>query len=358
MKKYTLSQPLREILYLQGLGANKQAYKYAMPGYLGGHPGVDVNFGDGDPVLSYFNATVVYIQEDSVVTLTDPDKDGNCIEWLYGHMQDQAVKVGDKVTVGQLLGNQGSVGPTITWINGQKEAWSHLHKGYRIARLGRMQQTLRWDFPAYSSIPYHIVEYDAAIDHFRDPNERCHQVVYRVAKAFQVKEGWYPGSRSYRNKNPGNIRNLDGTFKVFSIYDDPDSYNPNVEGLDALEDYLLRVASGKHKAYLKWGAGMTIYQMCQTYAPKSDGNDPMGDALKIVKSCGFRSINDPCSDWLLTELEWAKKYNNAELIVYPPEIPLVEIDPKLQEIERERDSLIVQWAQIFKQWWSRDKQDK
>ena len=347
MEKYTLSQPLREILYLQDLRANKDAYKFAMPGYSGGHPGNDINFGDGDQCLAFYDSTVVCSLYDTLVLLTFPDNDGNCIEYHFAHMSDQLVKPGDHVKKGQLVGHQGSVGPTIQWIEDDKQAWSHLHYGWRLARPGKLQQDLLWNYPALSVIPYHIVEYDKEIDHFRDPNELCHRVLHRVAMAVERKENF----RKYHaeTNNPGNIRGLSGKFLMFPTYEAGFTY--------LRDDYLFRAVSGKHPAYLKWGKTMTIYQFCQTYAPKTDGNDPLQYAKDIVQWCGFRSIHDLASDWLLTELEWARKYNNAELIVYPPQLPITEIEPERQAMQREMTSIFGIIAKILKQWWGVKNKD-
>lgn len=85
--------------------------------------------------------------------------------------------------------------------------------------------------------------------------------VYLCAKSQEAFEGYYlpgsthngvhypEGSASYSRKNPGNIkqRNPDGStsFIVFATYE---------EGFAALENYIRRVATGKHLAYPKGGA--------------------------------------------------------------------------------------------------------
>jgi hypothetical protein len=75
------------------------------------------------------------------------------------------------------------------------------------------------------------------------------------ALAIQEFEGYTPGSRSFRNKNPGNLRNKNGTFKVYATYN---------EGLADLIDYLTRACTGKHHAYKP---EMTIRQFISVYAP-------------------------------------------------------------------------------------------
>lgn len=88
------------------------------------------------------------------------------------------------------------------------------------------------------------------------------------ALAIQEFEGYKPGSASYRRNNPGNIKGLDGKFIVFPSYE---------LGILALEDYLTRVCTGKHKAYTP---SMTVYQVMKTYAP-----DPEPIPTNYAKHC-------------------------------------------------------------------------
>lgn len=71
-----------------------------------------------------------------------------------------------------------------------------------------------------------------------------------------------PGDLNHKNKNPGNIRNVDGTFKKFKTWE---------EGMLALEDYVTRACTGRHASYKP---DFTITQFFEVYAPKSDNNNP------------------------------------------------------------------------------------
>ena len=84
------------------------------------------------------------------------------------------------------------------------------------------------------------------------------------AKAIEIYEGFFVGSRSYRNNNSGNIKNSDGTFFVFDTYQD---------GFDYLCDYLTRACKGEHPAYPK-GGETTLQEFTNIYAPLSDKNQP------------------------------------------------------------------------------------
>lgn len=87
-------------------------------------------------------------------------------------------------------------------------------------------------------------------------------IVNEFCLAIQQYEGWYPGSKAYRNNNPGNIRAVDGSFLVFPTYE---------KGFAYLKDYVTRACTGKHKAYQPT---YTISQFFGVYAPTLDRNDP------------------------------------------------------------------------------------
>ena len=84
------------------------------------------------------------------------------------------------------------------------------------------------------------------------------------AEAIKKMEGWFTGSRSYRNNNPGNIRNKDGDYLVF---------NTPQDGFDYFCDYLTRACEGKHEAY-PMGGETTLLGFMEIYAPADDQNDP------------------------------------------------------------------------------------
>jgi hypothetical protein len=99
-------------------------------------------------------------------------------------------------------------------------------------------------------------------------------VVKKWADAIQNHEGWFPGSRSYRNNNPGNLRvtgdkGVDsGGFGIFSTYE---------KGRAALEGDL----SAKIRKY----PSQTIAQIMERYAPSSE-NDSALYASVVAKALG------------------------------------------------------------------------
>lgn len=88
------------------------------------------------------------------------------------------------------------------------------------------------------------------------------------AQAIKKFEGWYPGSLSYRQNNPGNLRYSKyqaGTKNGYSYF------NTYEEGWKALL-YQLRIAvDGRSSVY---NPEMTLLDFFQVYAPSSDNNYP------------------------------------------------------------------------------------
>ena len=81
-----------------------------------------------------------------------------------------------------------------------------------------------------------------------------------MAQAIQEFEGWYEGSKSWRNKNPGNIKKGDGSFMKFRTHE---------EGFNYLKDYLHRACTGKHKSYKP---EFSLFKFVATYAPPSENS--------------------------------------------------------------------------------------
>lgn len=121
------------------------------------------------------------------------------------------------------------------------------------------------------------------------------------AMAVQTKEGWYPGSRSRRNHNPGNARYC-GQYKAigedrsgvplgtpgFAIFPDDET------GMDYLCRILYNDASGRSVAYnseakklgLVSGGELNMLQFCGIYAPLKDGNTPDKYAADVCSRLG------------------------------------------------------------------------
>jgi hypothetical protein len=113
-------------------------------------------------------------------------------------------------------------------------------------------------------------------------------LIKRFCLAIQAYEGWTPGSRSFRNNNPGNLRTwytqigTDGGFAVFKTYED---------GFAALMEIVENAAKGLSAVYKPT---MTIKDFFNTYAPSSDNNHPDAYALFVAKQTGV-SVETPIS---------------------------------------------------------------
>lgn len=109
------------------------------------------------------------------------------------------------------------------------------------------------------------------------PNVPKRDLLNEFCLAIQSREGHiapcpqFPkGTPAWRNKNPGNIKGLDGKFLVFPSYE---------AGFAYLKEYVKRVALNKHTAYPK---NCTIEQFFAVYAPASDNNEPLSYALEVA----------------------------------------------------------------------------
>lgn len=99
-----------------------------------------------------------------------------------------------------------------------------------------------------------------------------------LADAIMAYEGWKPGSRSYRNRNPGNLRPTEETQAR-----DEKGYRtfPNfVSGYRALEADLTVKCTGQSHTGL--GAESSLAQFFQVWAPAADGNLPVEYAKYVV----------------------------------------------------------------------------
>jgi hypothetical protein len=85
--------------------------------------------------------------------------------------------------------------------------------------------------------------------------------LFKLACGIQQYEGWRPGTVSFRNNNPGNLRK-DGAFL---------SFETALDGLAALCLDLWLKASGKSEV-VPYGA--SLIQTMNIYAPASDSNNP------------------------------------------------------------------------------------
>jgi hypothetical protein len=101
--------------------------------------------------------------------------------------------------------------------------------------------------------------------------------------AIRTHEGWAPGSRSWRNNNPGNCRY--STVGYASVYG---KVLRDAQGFAIFKDYatgwlyLNNLVREKIKAHPQW----TLLQFFNNYAPAADQNDPTAYAAAVGRQLG------------------------------------------------------------------------
>lgn len=108
------------------------------------------------------------------------------------------------------------------------------------------------------------------------------------AGAIKAHEGYYEGSRSYRNCNPGNFRNSSSNFmeSLGATGSDKDGFAifPTYEiGFKALCTFLTMACENRLSAYR---GNMTILDFFSVYAPASDNNNTVAYAKAVAKALG------------------------------------------------------------------------
>jgi len=92
--------------------------------------------------------------------------------------------------------------------------------------------------------------------------------LYELALAIREFEGWFPGSRSFRNKNPGNLR--DGAGNIGNDSDGFARFETYHHGMYALLRDLHKKCIGATTTSL--GPGSDLRGLVEVYAPTGDGN--------------------------------------------------------------------------------------
>ena|SRR3990167_115999 len=143
-----------------------------------------------------------------------------------------------------------------------------------------------------------------------------------LALGIQRHEGWFPGSYSYRNLNPGNLRGTDGKFLIFPTY--TDGFNALLYDIKVK---ILGTASSiqryMKKTNKKYGE-VTFYEMISIYAPSEDNNDPLAYANYLIK---FMQGYDLSLNMTLEKI--AQRY-----IMYPFTINKLSKNAQILRLER------------------------
>ena|SRR5271156_166240 len=116
-----------------------------------------------------------------------------------------------------------------------------------------------------------------------------------VADAITQFEGWRPGTRSYDNRNPGNLEHgAKVDAKNYDIFPD------FVSGYTALLTELQSKFSGNNRHGI--GPSSSLLDLFNIYAPPSD-NNPTNSYCAFVASWVSKALNKPItSQSLLSEI--------------------------------------------------------
>lgn len=106
------------------------------------------------------------------------------------------------------------------------------------------------------------------------------------AQAIQRHEGWFPGSRSFRNNNPGNLKFTRYTATLGAFGKDDRNFcmfGDYESGLTALKTLLTDAATDQ---LLSYKGSMTLVEFYERYAPSEDDNNPRQYAEAVAKYIG------------------------------------------------------------------------
>jgi hypothetical protein len=107
--------------------------------------------------------------------------------------------------------------------------------------------------------------------------------IENFCKAIERHEGYFQGSRSFRNNNSGNLRYCEQrlaigkdkqNFAIFATYQD---------GFNTLKEMITRAKNGLSKVY---SPENTLTDFFSLYAPAFDSNDPNNYAKVVAKEIG------------------------------------------------------------------------
>jgi len=188
----------------QHFGQNPKLYESLG---IKGHNGTDIVRPWGEHLFAVEDGIVCEVKEDPggygmhVRILHDTGKNKEYREWTYGHLSYIHVKLGQKVSEGQYIGNMGNTGFV---VSGNTPFWSsnpyagtHLHIGYRLARLS----STGWKYSFEGSPKIEIVDYNNGYKGQRN-----------VLEFF-----WKPGKKSTMIRALADIRQNDVLYRLAEL---------------------------------------------------------------------------------------------------------------------------------------------
>lgn len=117
-----------------------------------------------------------------------------------------------------------------------------------------------------------------------------------IADAIQVFEGWHPQTKSYRNRNPGN---LEGGSKVDAK--NYDVFGTLVDGYQALLNELKAKFSGHNHHGV--GPNSTLLDLFNIYAPPND-NNPTHEYCDFVANWATQALGQTVTASTLLKDIW------------------------------------------------------
>ena len=97
-----------------------------------------------------------------------------------------------------------------------------------------------------------------------------------VASAIQTIEGWFPGSVSQSNNNPGNLK----------YAGQPGAIGQDASGFAVFPTVAAGTQALDNQIALDASRGLTIQQFAAKYAPAQDSNNPASYAAQIAAATG------------------------------------------------------------------------
>lgn len=142
-----------------------------------------------------------------------------------------------------------------------------------------------------------------------------------LALAHQRHEGFFQGSLSWRNNNPGNLRRPNGEFAVYPTY---------AIGLAALQGDISAKIENRSQSMNRYYKQHSItyedarfFDYIRVYAPKEDNNDPNNYCEQLCRELSKYNLKTSTPLWLMAKLVRGE----IQRIPDDPPKPLV-IDPE------------------------------
>ncbi len=111
-------------------------------------------------------------------------------------------------------------------------------------------------------------------------------LIQAIANAIQSQEGYYPGSRAFRNNNPGNIWDGLSPGKTRRIWP---QYPIDADGFLVLPDYATGRSLMENQISIKISRGETLTQLINEW----DSSDSAGTRATYVSNVSMATQLDP-----------------------------------------------------------------